>query len=119
MKRFVVAAVLAVALGFGFAGTAGAQIVYGYTLPAPGGGYMSNGQIYAPGAYKTYSTYYSPLTGGLVGQSYYNNIWGQAMINNYGYNPWTGTSYRYGTYQPNYYANPYLGYNYGFARRWW
>jgi hypothetical protein len=118
MKRFVVAAVLAVALGFGFAGTAGAQIVYGYTLPTAGG-YMSSGQVFAPGAYKTYNTFYSPLTGAMMGQSYTTNMWGQSLTRNYGYNPWMGTSYRSGFYQPNYVMNPYMGYNYGFVRRWW
>lgn len=117
MKQFVVAATLAVALGFGFAGTADAQIVYGYSLPR-GGGIVSGGTVLAPGGYKTFNNYYSPFTGVMTGQSYYTNVFGQAYGRSYGYNPWSGIGYNSGFYQPNYYVNPYGVYNYGFVRRW-
>src|SRR5262245_3063858 len=117
MKRFVVAAALAVALGLGFASKADAQIVYGYTVPNAGG-VVSAGQIYGPGGFKTYNNYYSPFTGVMAGQVYGTNMWGQSFGRTYGYNPWTGMSYNSGFYQPNYF-NPYGTYNYGFVRRWW
>jgi hypothetical protein len=117
MKRFVLASALAVALGFGFAGTADAQIVYGYTMPNAGG-IASGRTVIVPGGYRTTNAYYSPFTGVMAGQTYYTDVWGRSFGRTYGYNPWTGIGYNTGYYQPNYYLNPYGGYNYGFVRRW-
>ena len=47
MKRFVIAAALAVGLSFAFAETASAGIVYGYSVPR-GGGVMSGGTYLSP-----------------------------------------------------------------------
>src|SRR5262245_58583612 len=126
MKRFVVAAALVVALGFGFSGKASAQIVYGYSVPN-GPGVMSGGTVIVPGGYKTFNNYYSPFTGAVTGQSYYTDVFGRAGVGSNAYNPFTGMGYRSGFYQPNYYVSPlgvgynnlYMNNNLYMARRWW
>jgi hypothetical protein len=117
MKRFVVAAAVAVALGLGTASKADAQIVYSYNVPNAGG-VVTGGTVLTPGGYKTFSNYYSPFTGVVQRQVYGSNIFGQSFGRSYGYNPWTGIRYGSGFYQPNYYAYPFGGYNYNFYRRW-
>jgi hypothetical protein len=117
MKRFVVAAALAVAFGLGTSGKADAQIVYTYNRPV-GGGVVSGGTVFVPGGYKTFQNYYSPFTGVMTNQVYGQNFLGQAYGRNYGYNPWTGLNYQSGFYQPNYWFNPAGGFSYGVVRRW-
>jgi hypothetical protein len=117
MKRFVVAAAFAIALSLGYSNTADAQIVYGYTVPNAGG-IASGGTILVPGGYKAFNSYYSPFTGTMTNQVYSQNFMGQAYGRTYGYSPLTGTSYQSGFYQPNYWVNPYGGYNYSMVRRW-
>jgi hypothetical protein len=118
MKRFIIAGILAIALSWGVSSTAVAQIVYGYTVPNAGG-VVTGGTVLAPGGYRTFNNYFSPYTGVMSGQFYSTNVFGQAYGNSYGYNPWTGFSYRTGFYQPNFYIAPFGGYNYGYVRRWW
>jgi hypothetical protein len=118
MKRFVIAAALAVAIGLGYSNTAGAQIVYGYAAPS-GAGVATGRTVIVPGAVQMQNNYYSPLTGAMMGQTYTQNFLGQANTMSYGYNPLTGMGYRTGFYQPNVYFNPYGGVNYGVVRRWW
>jgi len=118
MKRFVVASVVAVALGFASAGDAKAQIVYGYSMPQ-GNGVVTNRALVTPGSYQTSSTFYSPWTGNMMRQSYGTNVFGQAYTRSSAYNTFSGMGFRTGFYQPNYYAFPYGGYNYGgFYRPW-
>lgn len=114
MKRFVIAAAVAVAIGFGTAGTADAQIVYGYNRPV-GGGVATGATVMSPGVYQTYNSYYNPYSGVMQRQVYGSNWLGQTYGRSYSYNPWTGMSTNYGFYQPNYFATPY---SYGFFRRW-
>ncbi len=109
MKRFVVAAALAVALGLGSAGTADAQIVYGYTVPAPGG-IVRGGTVIGPGAAKNFQSYYSPFTGTVQRQVQYADVFGRSYGSSYGYNPWTGGAYNTGYFNPGF--NP--GLNPGF-----
>lgn len=116
MKRFVVAAVAAVAVGLGTAGTAGAQIVYGYNNTY-GGAYNVGRTFVTPGAYQTFNSYYSPFTGNLQRQVLYSDIFGNSYGRALGYSPFTGGGYNYGFYRPNPYLNPFGGYNYGFYRR--
>ncbi len=116
MRRLVIAAAVALSLGFLSTGKADAQIVYGYRAPANGG--IATGRAaYAPGAYQTYNSYYSPFTGVVQKQMNYSDMYGQNYSRGYGYNPWTGLGYNYNYYQPNYFTPTFGGYNYGF-RRW-
>ena len=62
MTRFVIAAAAAVGFGLGSAGTADAQIVYGYNVPA-GGGIMTGGTAYNGLGYQSFQKFYSPWTG--------------------------------------------------------
>jgi hypothetical protein len=119
MKRFVVAAALAVALGLGYSGKADAQIVYGYTVPNAGG-VVSGGTVLVPGGYQTFNNYYSPFTGVVTRQVYGQDVFGQSFGRSSGYNSFTGMGYRSGFYQPNAFVNPFGGYNYNnvYSRRW-
>jgi len=118
MKRFLVAAAVALGLGFASTGDAKAQIVYGYSVPQ-GNGIVTNRAMITPGSYQTSSSFYSPWTGTMLRQSYGTNVFGQAYMRNSAYNAFSGMGYRTGFYQPNYYAFPNGGYNYNyFGRRW-
>lgn len=116
MKRFVIAAAVTITLGFGTAGKADAQIVYGYSVPG-GGGIYNNRTVVSPGGYQTYNNFYSPWTGVIQNQTYGSNVFGQSYGRSFGYNPWNGAGYNTGFFQPNYYM-PFGGFNYGFYRRW-
>ena len=115
MKRFVVAAALAMALSLGFAKTADAQIVYGYTVPNAAAVVMSGGTVLVPGGYKTFNRYYSPFTGVMTNQVYGQNFLGQAYGRTYGYRPTDRDELPERFYQPNYWVNPYGGYNYNMS----
>ena len=117
MKRFAIAAVIAVTLGLVSAEKADAQIVYGYSRPVVGGGIVTGRTAYVPGAVQSYNSYYSPFTGVVQSQAQYSDMFGQNYTRGFGYNPWTGLGYNYQFYQPNYFAPALGGYNYGF-RRW-
>lgn len=142
MKRFLLAAALAVTFGMATSSKAHAQIVYGYSAPVYGG-VQSTGTVITPYGGNTFTNYYSPFTGnigqtagtvvtpfgartfsnyyspftGVIGQSYSTNIFGAANTRFYGYNPYTGMRYGTGFYQPNTYVAPFGGYNYGWLRR--
>ena len=117
MKRFLGEAAVAMVLSFGFASTANAQIVYGYSVPR-GTGVISGGTYLSPGLTQSFNSFYSPFTGRMMNQTYSQNFMGQAYGTTSGYNPWTGMSYQSGFYQPNYWFNPYGGYSYSTVRRW-
>ena len=118
MKRFTIAAVLAVGLGLGLAGTADAQYIYRYNTITPNGGMTSTTQLYNLGTLQSYNTYVSPF--GTVRQSgYYNDIYGNSLGRATGYNLYNGATYNRGFYTPSPFLNPYGGgYNYNFYRRW-
>jgi hypothetical protein len=115
MKRFVIAAALAVVLGLGASGKASAQIVYGYSAPVPGG-IATTGTVITPGGYQTFDRFTSPF--GVTGDVYGTNIFGQSFGRSYWFNPWSNLGYRTGFYQPNYFIWPNGGFTYGgFYRR--
>jgi len=117
MKRFVVAAALAVAVGLGTSGKADAQIVYGYSMPTYNG-VVSGGTAYTPFGVQSFQKYYSPYLGS-YGNLYAANMFGQAYARSFNYNPWLNMGYRSMYYQPNYYMWPGAGYTWGgFYRRW-
>lgn len=118
MKRFTIAATLAVVLGLGLAGTADAQYIHRYTTITPNGGVASTTQLYNLGAYQSFNTYVSPF--GTVKQSgYYGDVFGNRSGYANGFNAWNGYNYNRGFYQPSPILYPYGGgYNYGFYRRW-
>ena len=116
MKRFIVAATVAVAMSVGFASSADAQIVYGYSAPR-GTGVMSGGTYLAPGVSQGFTSFYSPYTGVMRNRTFGQNYLGQAYGLSSGYSPLTGMSYQRGYYQPNYWS-PYGGYRWNMARRW-
>ena len=116
MKRFAIAAALAVVLGLGFAGKADAQYYYRNTAITPGGGLVTTNQVFVPGAgFQTRNVFVAPngavrrqyITGDPFGNTYFSN----------GFNPNTGFMYNRGFYQPNPFVYPYYGgYGYGFYR---
>jgi hypothetical protein len=102
MKRYVIAAAVAVALGLGSATTARAQYVIPYGGVTPNGGVVSGNSIYnLGGGVSTYNTYISPF--GTVKQSVYNtNAFGTTYGTTQAYNPYTGYGYTRGYYNPGY-----------------
>ena len=120
MKRIVVAAVAAAALGFTTASRADAQIVYGYSSGYAPGGVVSNTTYGVPGLYtENFSTYYSPYSG-LYRQMNYADVTGLNYARSSVYNPYLNLGYRTGYYQPGPYVNPFGLYStYGrYYRRW-
>jgi hypothetical protein len=118
MKRFVLAAALAVALGLGGTGTARAQYVIQYSGVTPYGGVANTGSIYNLGTYQTYNNSVSPF-GTLRQQSYYTDVYGNSVGAARAYNPYTGFGYNRGFYSPSPFLYPYGGgYSYNFYRRW-
>ena len=105
MKRFAIAAALAVALGVGLAGTANAQYVQRYTTITPNGGVASGGYLYTPGAVQSYNSFLSPF-GTVTQRSSYGDVFG----NNYGtvnrYNVFNGYGYNSSYYLPSPYVYP-------------
>jgi hypothetical protein len=118
MKRFIVAAALAVAIGFGTAATADAQYVIQYNRVTPNGGVATTNQVYNLGTYQTYNTYVSPF-GNVRQSAYYADVFGNRAGAANGFNNWTGYGYNRGFYNPGPFMNPYGGYNYNFyGPRW-
>jgi len=110
MKRFVLAAALAVVGALATTDTAKAQYVYNYYTVNPYTGSLVNQQgVYTPfGAQAAYG-YYNPYTG-TGGQRYmYQNPWGTTVYRSYGGNPYLGTGYTSGYYYPGFGASPYAG----------
>jgi hypothetical protein len=118
MKRFVIAAAVAVALGLGTASTASAQYIIQYQRLTPSGGVVTTDSIYNLGAYQTYSTYVSPF--GTVKQTAYGtNAFGTTFGVSRGYSPWSGFGYNRGFYSPTPFPSPYTsGYNFNYYRPW-
>jgi len=117
MKRFVLAAVLALAGAVGFTDKASAQYVYGYNTVNPyTGSYITNRGLVTPfGTQATYG-YYNPWSGA-AGQRYmYQNPWGTSVYRSYGGNPYLGTGYSSGYYNPGFGVSPYYGSYYRY--RW-
>jgi hypothetical protein len=102
MKRFAIAAALAVALGFGAASTARAQYIipYGgpYAAVTPNGGIVTGNSIYNLGGYQSYNTYVSPF-GTVRQQSFYSNGYSSIGFAQ-GFNPYTGFGYTRSYYSP-------------------
>jgi hypothetical protein len=124
MKRFTVAAALAVVLGLGLAGTADAQYIQQHYRITPYGGVAKTTQVYNFGAYQSANTFYSP-SGAVIQSGYYNDVFGNRSGYSNGYNQWNGNNFNRGFYQPSPILYPYSGgynygsgYNYGFYRRW-
>jgi len=118
MKRFVIAAALATAVGFGTAATADAQYVIPYARVTPNGGVVTGNSVYNLGQYQTFGTYISPF-GTVRQQAYYTDVFGNSVGAARGYNPYTGLGYNRGFYNPSPFMYPYGGYNYNFyGRRW-
>ncbi|MCI0702324.1 MAG: hypothetical protein L0241_14675 [Planctomycetia bacterium] len=113
MKRFAIAAALALVIGLGTAATADAQYVQRYGTITPNGGYATVTNVYGFGAYQTYQTYSAPF--GTVGRrTYYTDVFGNSYGQSYRYNSWSGIGNTRGFYQPSPYVNPYGGYYYNF-----
>lgn len=89
MKRFLIAAAFAMALGLGVSSSAHAQLVYGYSIPAYGG-IESNGGTFTPYGPQNFTNFYSPYTG-LMSQysGSMNTLWGRGNYASY-YTPYTG-----------------------------
>jgi opacity protein-like surface antigen len=98
MKRFIIAAAIAVALGLGSAATASAQYVIPYGGYTPNGGIVTGSSIYDLGGYQSYNTYYSPY-GTVRQQAFLTNGYSSFGVAQ-GYNPYTGFGYNRSYYSP-------------------
>jgi hypothetical protein len=117
MKRFAIAAGLALVLALGTAETADAQYIYGYNTVNPYTGTVYGRQmVITPFAAQSYNTYYNPWTGMTGQRVMYQNVWGTTLNRGYGYNPYWGTGYTSGYYYPGFGASPYTAGWYRF--RW-
>jgi|SwirhisoilCB2_FD_contig_41_5681980_length_385_multi_5_in_0_out_0_1 hypothetical protein len=119
MKRFVIAASLAVVLGLSFASNADAQYIYRYNTITPRGGVASTTQLYNLGAYQSYNTYVSPF-GTVKQRNYYGDVFGNSYGASTGYNAYSGYGYNRGYYLPSPFVTPstYPGYYYNYYRRY-
>jgi len=123
MKRFVIAAAAAVALGLGSSSRADAQIVYGYSsgYVPQAGGVVTSATYGWPGlSAQNTTTYYSPFFGLYQRQTNYMDVLGNNYSRMNTYNQYLNLGYRTGYYQPSPMYNPYGLYNYygGYYRRW-
>ncbi len=105
MKRLTLAPALALVLGLGSAGRADAQIIYGYTAPAPGG-IVQRGAVVVPGGVKTYQNYFSPFTGTVQQQFQYSDVFGRSFGQTTGFNTITGTGFTTGFVNPGFFPGP-------------
>src|SRR6266498_1142517 len=118
MKRFAIAAALAVVLGLSLAGTADAQYVQRYTTITPNGGVATGGYLYNLGAYQSYNTYVSPF-GTVRQRAYYGDVFGNTYGASTGYNAYSGYGYNRGYYLPSPFVNPSpYPYYYNYYGRW-
>jgi hypothetical protein len=114
MKRYLVAAAVAVAVGLGTAEHAQAQI--SYTLPAYGG-VLQSGNDLTPYGRDSFTNFYSPLTG-YIGSSTqtFNTLYGRETYSSM-YTPYTGlatqsrgiASTPFGPLNYSTYYSPYTG----------
>jgi hypothetical protein len=107
MKRFVLAAALALVGALGFSNTADAQYVYGYRTFVPGGGVVQNTTFATPFGVRSTAGIYTPF--GSTYRSNYADVWGNSAFRTGGYSPYTNFGYRtgynytpYGFYGPSY-----------------
>jgi hypothetical protein len=114
MKRFAIAAALALGLTVGFADKADAQVVYGYNTVNPyNGTVVTNRTVITPFAAQSGTAYYNPYFGYGGQQFMYQNTWGTQFSRGYGVSPYYG-GYNYGYYQPGF-GIPYAS---GYRVRW-
>lgn len=118
MKRFLIAAALALTGALGFADSAHAQYVYGYNNNVvPGVGVVGNRTYVTPFGAQSLTQSYSPYSG-LTRQSYYTDVFGNQTTRFNTYNPYTNYGYSRGyTTSPNVFGAPvYRNYYYGYRR---
>lgn len=110
MKRFFLAAALALLVAFASTDTASAQYVYRYNTVNPyNGSFMSNRGVITPFSSQAASRYYNPWTG-MGGQQYmYHNPWGTTVYRSSGVNPYFGHGYTTGYSFPGFGISPYYG----------
>jgi hypothetical protein len=97
MKRFAIAAGLALVLAIGSASRADAQVVYGYGV-TPTGTVRSNYTVVTPYSAQSAATYYNPYLG-YGGQRYtYQNAMGAGISTGSGVSPYYGP-YSYYNYR--------------------
>ena len=109
MKRFVMIAVVAVAVGLLASEKASAQIVYSYTAPVRGGAAAGNAYTGSSGT-SYFSTYYSPYSGSMWGRTRYTISFGQAYGRSYRTTAVRGVmSQNTGFFMPGLSFNPYNG----------
>ncbi len=118
MKRFAIAAALAIVFGLSAAGTADAQYIIQYNRLTPYGGVATTRQLYNLGTFQSYNTYVSPW--GMMSQRYnYGDLYGNRFGVSNGFNAWNGFGYNRGFYRPNPFMNPYGGFSYNlYGPRW-
>src|SRR6478735_6566601 len=102
MKRFVVTATLAVALGLGYSGRAEAQIIYGSPFPTTSGMMMTGGPVLLPGQAGMMNSFSSPLRGVML-QPSINPNFGTP----FGFNRFNGMGFNNSFFQPNMFGNPF------------
>jgi hypothetical protein len=108
MKRFVVTATLAVALGLGYSGRADAQIIYGYSAPTVSNT-MAGGSVLMPVQPGMFNTFSSPLQGVMLQPSINPNFGTPYGFNRFTGMGFNGMSFNNGFVQPNMFGNPYFG----------
>jgi hypothetical protein len=107
MKRFVVTATLAVALGLWSSGRADAQIIYGYSVPTVNGTMMTNGPILMSSGPGMFNTFSPPLRGVMLQPSVNPNFGTPFGFNQV--NRFSGMGFNNSFFQPNTFGNPYFG----------
>jgi len=104
MKRFLLAAVLAVSAALATTDKADAQYAYRYNTVVPGYGATYNRGFVTPYSTGYRTGYYSPYAG-YGQQSYYGNAFGGQTALYQNYNPWTNTGVnRMSTVTPGFYG---------------
>ena len=133
MKRFIVAAAVVVALGFGHTGKANAQIVFGLSPPNQSG-LMTGGGAFMLGGFGNQNMAVSPALRGVVIEPTFGTPFGFSrfnefnrfdrfnQFNNFGFNRFNGMGFnssffRPNTFtQPNAFGNPFGGSNFFMGR---
>jgi hypothetical protein len=117
MKRFALAAMVAVAVSLGASGTARAQYVIGSTFVTPGGAVVTNKQVVGFGTVKQFNSVATPF--GVKQQVFYSDAFGNSFGRTNGFNAFTGFGFNSGFYRPGPFVPAFGGYNYGFVGRRW
>ncbi len=100
MKRFAIAASLALVLGLTTATSAHAQFNYGYRVNPYSGTVRSNYSLVTPFSTQSRSSYYNPYLGYGGQRVQYQNSFGAGYTRGFGVNPYSGP------YSYNYYRTP-------------